>query len=879
MLDEVITEKGLPQNLEAERSVLGAVLLDPNALAFVIPILTEQDFFTDSHRRIYRSMLDLSQRSAEIDILTLKEEFARTGSVEKVGGAAYLSSLLDAVPDVANVEHYARIVKEKSTLRRLIQAGQRLIREGLSQEKTAEALLGDATGEIFDIAEDSVRGGFTSIGQIVKHNLDIIEDARNRQGMLSGLPTGFKELDRLTSGLQASDLIIVAARPSVGKTSFALNIAQHVAIREGRSVGFFSLEMSKEQIGFRVLCSEADVDAKKVRDGYASKEAMQRLVLAQTKVHGANFFLDDSAALAVPEMRAKAQRLKREKGLDLLVVDYLQLMMGHGRFDNRTQEVAQISRGLKLLAKELRLPVIALSQLSRQPEQRKGELRKPQLADLRDSGCLTGDTRILRSDTGEEVTIQDLVERGERDIPVWTLDESLTLVPGKMTRAFPSGTKPVFRMRLASGRAIRASANHPFRTLEGWRSLEDLAVGDRLATPRRVPDPSDCIEWPEAEVVLLAHLLGDGCFAPRQPIHYTSADPANLEAVESASRHFGITPRRVAQKNWWHVYLPSPFRLARGRRNPIAAWLDRFGLYGKRSYEKFIPPEVASMSGAQLALFLRHLWATDGCVHLGTGQAHIYYASTSRRMIDELHALLLRFGIVGRVKETRKGEYRPCYQLHVMGAENQRAFVDEIGGHGLRSARVKDVSAYLGSIAANTNVDTVPREVWGSVRGAMKRRGVTTRGLAAALGLAYNGSAFYRAAPGRGRMGAVAAVLEDPELQTHSASDVFWDTIVGIDPSGEEPVFDGTVPGTHNFVANGIVAHNSIEQDADVVLFLYREELYDRDTERKGIADVIVAKQRNGPTGDFPLVFLADHMSFANYAAGAGPVPAPDQPF
>src|SRR5262249_11104204 len=532
-----VTEKGLPQNLEAERSVLGAILLDPNALSLVVPILDQEDFFLDTHRRIYRAMLELFQRSAEIDILTLKEEFARTGSVEKAGGAAYLSALLDAVPDVSNVEHYARIVKEKSTLRRLIQAGQRMIREGLSQEKTAEALLGDATGEIFDLAEDSVRGGFTAIGQIVKHNLDVIEEARDRKGALTGLATGFLELDRMTSGLQTSDLIIIAARPSVGKTSFALNVAQHVAIREGRAVGFFSLEMSKEQIGFRVLCSEADVDAKKVRDGYASKEAMQRLVLAQTKVHGARFFLDDSAALSVPEMRAKSQRLKREKGLDLLVVDYLQLMMGHGRFDNRTQEVSQISRGLKLLAKELRVPIVALSQLSRQPEQRKGELRKPQLADLRDSGCLTGETRILRADNGREVTIAELVEKGEKDIPVWTLDESYKLVVGKMSRAFSSGTKRVFRLGLASGRTLRASGNHPFLTLEGWRPLEELALGDRLATPRRVPEPGSPVEWPDARVVLLAHLLGDGCFVARQPIHYTSADLSNLDAVDAAARH------------------------------------------------------------------------------------------------------------------------------------------------------------------------------------------------------------------------------------------------------------------------------------------------------------------------------------------------------
>jgi replicative DNA helicase len=416
MLQEVTAERSLPQNLEAERSVLGAILLDPTSLEFVVPILSQEDFFPDTHRRIYGAMLELSQRSAEIDILMLREELDRKGAVEKVGGAAYLTSLLDGVPDIGNVEHYARIVKEKSTLRRLIHTGQRIVREGLAGERDAEALLGEATGEIFDIAEGAVRGGFEPIGPIVKHNLEIIEDARGRQGMLSGLATGFLELDRMTSGLQATDLIVVAARPSVGKTSFALNMAQHVAFRGGRSVGFFSLEMSKEQIGFRVLCSEADVDAKKVRDGYASKEAAVRLVTAQAKIAGASFFIDDSAALNVPEMRAKAQRLKREKGLDLLIVDYMQLMAGHGRFDNRTQEVSMISRGLKLLAKELRVPIIALSQLSRQPEQRKGELRKPQLADLRDSGSIEQDADVVVFLYREELYDKETERKGIADV-------------------------------------------------------------------------------------------------------------------------------------------------------------------------------------------------------------------------------------------------------------------------------------------------------------------------------------------------------------------------------------------------------------------------------------------------------------------------------
>ncbi len=454
MLEETVAEKGLPQNAEAERAVLGSILLDPDSISLVVPILSREDFFSDKHQRIYRGMLDLFDRSSQIDLLTLKEEL-NAGAAETVD-AAYLSWLLDGVPDIGNVEHYARIVKEKATLRRLIRAGQRIVRDGLTQDKTAEQLLSDVTGEIFDIADDTVREAFTQIGKIVKHNLEVIEDARSRQGMLSGLATGFTELDRMTSGLQASDLIILAARPSVGKTSLALNIAQHVALREAKSVGFFSLEMSMEQLGFRVLCSEADVDAKKVRDGFASKEAIGRLVLAQTKIAGANFFIDDSAAVTVPLMRAKAQRLQREKGLDLIFVDYLQLMAGHGRFDNRTQEVSQISRGLKLLAKELKVPIVALSQLSRQPEKRTGDQRKPQLADLRDSGSLEQDADVVIMLYREELYERNTDRKGLADVIIAkqrngpTGDFELVFLPDHMTfhnyarEAAPPGTDQPF---------------------------------------------------------------------------------------------------------------------------------------------------------------------------------------------------------------------------------------------------------------------------------------------------------------------------------------------------------------------------------------------------------------------------------------------------
>ncbi len=399
--------------------------------------------------------------------------------------AAYLSWLLDGVPDIGNVEHYARIVKEKATLRRLIRAGQRIVRDG-PHVRTRRPSSSRATPPARSSRSPTTPSArrFTPIGKIVKHNLEVIEDARYRQGMLSGLATGFSELDRMTSGLQASDLIILAARPSVGKTSLALNIAQHVALRRAKSVGFFSLEMSMEQLGFRVLCSEADVDAKKVRDGFASKEAIQRLVLAQTKIAGTSFFIDDSAAVTVPAMRAKAQRLQREKGLDLIFVDYLQLMAGHGRFDNRTQEVSQISRGLKLLAKELKIPIVALSQLSRQPEKRTGDQRKPQLADLRDSGSLEQDADVviilyreeLYDRNSERKGIADVIIAKQRNGPIG--DFELVFLPDHMT----------FRNYAREGRR-RAPTSPSERRPADLLALRRLSARLRPAT--REPFPSD----------------------------------------------------------------------------------------------------------------------------------------------------------------------------------------------------------------------------------------------------------------------------------------------------------------------------------------------------------------------------------------------------
>ena len=380
-----------------------------------------------------------------------------------------------------------------------------------------------------------------------------------------------------------------------------------------------------------------------------------------------------------------------------------------------------------------------------------------------------------------------------------------------MVHIFLNGVKPVFELKLASGRRVKATVNHSFWTLDDWRPLASLAVGGRLAVPRELPTPTRTRAWPEPEIVMLAHLLGDGCFASRQPLHYTSADHANLEAVERAAAHFGVTPRRVTHETWTHVYLPAPFRLTHGKRNPIGAWLDGLSLYGLRSHEKFIPAEIFSLPASQVALFLRHLWATDGSVR-GDGRiGRIYYASTSLRLIDDVQSLLMRLGIRGRIKRTQKTGYRPGYHLYLYSAKSQLRFLELVGVHGARSAAVEPLTTVLRTVApsANTNVDTIPKEIWTAVQRRLRETPVTDRAFQASIGIHYCGSALYRTAPSRNRLARVAAALDDDHLARLATSDVFWDTVVAIEPLGKEPVCAAMVPDTENFIADGIVVQAS----------------------------------------------------------------------
>ena len=653
----------LPNDLQAEESLLGAMLLSRDAIAAATEILTADEFYKPAHAHIFDAISTLNASGEPADVSTVSDVLRRSGLLEAIGGPATLVMLQSATPATSNAGRYAKIVEEHALLRRLIRVAGDIAEMSYELPDDVTKAVDTAESMVFEVAQRRVTDTMAEIHDLLDANLDRLEQLYERGESITGVPTGFTDLDELLSGLQPNALIVVGARPSAGKTALALGMATHAALEAGRPVLVFSLEMSRLELTQRMLCSEARVDSKRVRNGKLNEADWQKIAHATGRLAEAPIWIDDNPNLTIMEIRSKARRLKARTGdLGLVVVDYLQLMTGRSNAENRQVEVSEISRGLKILARELECPVVALSQLSRGLEMRQD--KRPMLADLRESGCLTADTRITRADTGAEVTLGELLASGAEHIPVWTLDESYRMVRGEMTRVFPSGVKTVYELRLASGRSVKASANHPFLALEGWFPLEKLDVGDHIAVPRAG-------RWPAS---------------------------------------------------------------------------------------------------------------------------------------------------VGR---------------------------DEIAD------------------------DTVPRELWSYIRKCLPHHGLTMADVEAGLAVDDFVENFYANALTRPELSRLAEVVPDPLLADLAASDVRWDTIVSITELGDEPVYDATVLGTHNFVAGGIVVHNSIEQDADVVMFIYRDEVYaGPESPDRGTAEILVSKHRNGPTGMVRLAFLDHYTKFANMAKG-----------
>jgi replicative DNA helicase len=1033
-----------PQDLTAEQSVLGGMLLSKDAIADVVEVLRPDDFYRPAHQTVYECILDLYGRGEPADAVTVSAELQRRGDLIRLGGAPYLHTLIATVPTAANAAYYAEIVAEKATLRRLVEAGTRIVQLGYHGAEGADVsdVVDRAQAAIYEVTERTTSEDFVALEELLQPTMDEIDAIASRGGVAQGVPTGFADLDAATNGLHAGQMIVVAARPGLGKalavdtplptpegwttmgdvavgdlllgadgrptrvvaatqvmegrpcfevefsdgtvivadaehqwvtsdraarravrttarlaatlrsadgrpnhvvdagaclplperalvgavstavvrvpvaaslrrprpryvvdvrpiasvpvrcvevdaadhlylagrsmvpthnSTLGLDFARSCSVKHGMASVVFSLEMSKSEIVMRLLSAEARIRLADMRAGRMSDDDWTRMARRMSEISEAPLFIDDSPNLTLMEIRAKARRLKQRHDLKLVVLDYLQLMTSGRKVESRQQEVSEFSRQIKLLAKELEVPVVAISQLNRGPEQRTD--KRPMLSDLRESGCVTAGTRLLRADTGAEVTIGDLLASGERGVRLWSVDERMRMVAREVTNVFPSGVKEVFRVRLASGREVEATANHPFLTVDGWCALGDLAVGDRVATPRRIPAPVEPLPMPDHRVVLLAHLIGDGSFVKRQPLRYASVDEANLDVVGAAARNeFGITAVRdeYAAARVKTLRLPAPYRLTHGRRNPIVEWLDELGLFGLRSHEKFVPDAVFALPDEQVALFLRHLWATDGCVWWDERQniGRIYYGSTSRRLVEDVARLLLRFGILTRLKPTRKPGYRTCWQLHIYGVDNQLAFIRDINVHGAGGNAAREVAEGLATVVGRANSDTVPVEVWNKVQSLLASRQMTHRDFAAALGSRFCGSTMWKHAPSRSRLARVAVLLHDAELDMLATNDVFWDKIVEVESLGIQQVYDATVSETHSFVADGIILHNSIEQDADMVILLHRPDAFERDDPRAGEADLILAKHRNGPTSTITVAHQLHYSRFADLAHG-----------
>ncbi len=653
-----------PHNLNAEESLLGALLLSRDVVDQIgeLGVLVDH-VYKPSHQHIYSAIRGLMTNGQPVDAVTVADELRRNGLLDEVGGPQTLLELQNATPAISNASRYAKIVQDTAMLRKLIGVASEIAEIAFLEPDDVTKALDEAETKVFEIAEDRITDTTRSLSDLLPLAMDKLQETFERGDIITGTATGFHDLDEILSGLQPSTLNIIGARPAMGKTSLGLGIAAYVAQTARRPVLIFSLEMGHTELTQRILSSEAEVDSQKLRTGRLVEADWTKIGKAINRLD-VPLYLDDNPRVTVMEIRAKARRMKaRQGGLALIVIDYLQLMSGGTSAENRQLEVSEISRGLKILARELEVPIIALSQLSRNLETR-GD-KRPMLSDLRESGCLTADTRLVRADTNAEVTLGELVESGQTGVPVWSLDERYRLVPGTVTAAFSSGVKPVFRLRFSSGRTIDASANHPFLALEGWIRVEDLQVGQHLATGRRLPEV----------------------------------------AVE------------------------------------------------------------ASM--------------------------------------------------------------------------------------------------------ADPSVDVIPKEVWDHVRHkSLAEAGMTARDLAASIGMSYCGSALYKSGCTRARLERVAVATGDPWLADLVTSDVMWDRLVEIEPLEDMEVFDATVEPHHNFLANGVVAHNSLEQDADVVMFLYRDEVYNKESADKAMAEVIIAKHRSGPTGTVRLVFRGQFTKFGNAARG-----------
>ncbi|MFM7382969.1 MAG: replicative DNA helicase, partial [Microcystaceae cyanobacterium] len=760
-----------PQNLEAEESILGGILLDPEALGRIIDLLVVDAFYVRAHREIYGAAVRLHQQGKPTDLMTMSSWLQDHHQLEAIGGLEKLAQLAERTVSAVNIDRYAALIMDKYLRRQLIAAGQEIMELGYDTTLELDKVLDEAEKKIFRLTQKRAQEGLVALSETLIRTFTELEKLYEKTST-PGVETEFYDLDAMTGGLQRSDLIILAGRPSMGKTGLGLNIAAKVAQKHRLPVAIFSLEMSKEQLALRLLAAEAEIDSNRLRTGHFSQTELEPLTLALANLSELPIYIDDSANITVMQMRSQVRRLQSEQKepLGLVLIDYLQLM--EGASDNRVQELSKITRSLKGLAREINAPVIALSQLSRAVESRTN--KRPMMSDLRESGCLSGDSLVILADTGQRVAIKELVNQS--NIKVWAINEkTMKLETAIASRVFATGIKPIFSLKTRLGRTIKATANHQFLTIEGWKRLDQLQTGSYIALPRYVKNPSSQSWISDKELALLGHLIGDGCTLPRHSIQYTTNELELAEMVVGlATDIFGdkIRPRIKQERQWYQVYLSANYHLTHQVKNPITEWLEKLKAFGLRSYEKMVPEEVFEQSELAIAVFLRHLWSTDGCIKLIKGKSLrpiAYYASSSEKLAKDVQSLLIRVGINARLSRiSQAGKGRDNYHVTITGQGDLQLFIDKIGAIGNKKKKsLQEIQDYLNNHVANVNRDIIPHQVWQLYAiPAMKNFGITGREMQSKLGNSYCGTSLYRQNLSRFRAERLANILQSEPMKS-----------------------------------------------------------------------------------------------------------------
>jgi replicative DNA helicase len=865
-----------PQNLEAEQAVLGSMLIERPAVEKAAEILKPEDFYRDAHRYIFEAMLALAERDEPVDLITLPDELKSRGQFDTVGGFIYLQNLMEAPSTAANVEYYARLVEEKAILRRLMDAGTQIQGLAHSEFDAVDDVVDRAERIVFEVGQRRMGQFFHHLRPLLDEELDRIEKRYEDKGAPTGRMTPFDDLNYMTSGLQPSDLIIVAARPSMGKTTLSVQFAQHIAMHEKLPVAIFSLEMAKEQLVTRMICCESRVNAHALRNGFLQPDDWKRIGEGVSRLADAPIYIDDTPDVSAMEMRAKCRRLKAEHGLGLVLIDYMQLMRAHGRAENRNQELSDIARACKGLARELKVPVIALSQLSRAVESRPD--KRPMLSDLRE--CVTGDTLLTDADTGRQVPIRE-IRPGMR---VLGMDSRQKIGAYPVRDVWSTGVKPVFTLITRTGRRVTASGNHPFLTATGWKRLEELKAGDVIASAMRLPEYGSEKPARAAFCRLLGYLTGDGTFQVHRSVGFCGSDDAAIaDAVGIVQQQFPEITWRVKKRDGTYTEgdLSCVYANGYGKPggNPLREWLRCVGVYGGKDSNKFVPDYVFEAGQVGAREFLAGYFATDGCVKTRQGRWGVHVDTVSLRLAADVQSLLLRLGVVSTIG---KGAYhskstQPIYRVYVLAfAANLRRFADAVKPRGRKGELLDRMVQGLPQTTTSGSLFSLPVEVSQMMFEKTKHLRQQGRKLEGGRRLYWK---HQGKRPNRASCADVAAKQGDTVLAVWAGSDLLWEPITEIIPAGEQETFDIKV-GCANFLANGLVAHNSgaIEAEADVVMFIYRDSYYkmkeavdseEETQERRQSgevkieeAEIIIAKQRNGPTGKVVVGFIKEFTRF-----------------